>query len=44
MYMNNNKDMAKKEKKKRFHQELARVIVTAAATFGTLGFFCPDPV
>lgn len=39
MYVNNNKDMAKKEKKRRFHQEIARVTVTAAATFATLGFF-----
>ncbi len=39
MYMNNNKDVAKKEKKRRFYQELSRVAVTAAATFGTLGFF-----
>lgn len=39
MYMNNNKDLAKKEKKRRFNQELTRVIVTAGATFGALGFF-----
>lgn len=39
MYMNNNKDLAKKEKKRRFYQELSRVIVTAGATFGVLGFF-----
>lgn len=39
MYVNNNKDLAKKEKKRRFNQELSRVIVTSAATFGTLGFF-----
>lgn len=39
MYMNNNKDLAKKEKKRRFYQELSRVIVTAGATFATLGFF-----
>lgn len=39
MYMNNNKDLAKKEKKRRFYQELSRVAVTAAATFGALGFF-----
>lgn len=39
MYMNNNKDLAKKEKKRRFHQEIARVIVTAGATFATLGYF-----
>lgn len=39
MYMNNNKDVAKKEKKRRFYQEVARVAVTAAATFVTLGYF-----
>lgn len=39
MYVNNNKDLAKKEKKRRFYQEVARVTVTAAATFATLGFF-----
>jgi len=39
MYMNNNKDLAKKEKKKRFYQEVSRVLVTAAATFATLGLF-----
>lgn len=39
MYMNNDKDLAKKEKKRRFYQELSRVIVTAGATFGALGYF-----
>lgn len=39
MYMNNDKDLAKKEKKRRFNQELSRVIVTAGATFGALGYF-----
>lgn len=39
MYMNNNKDLAKKEKKRRFYQEFSRVVVTAGATFGVLGFF-----
>lgn len=39
MYVNNNKDMAKKEKKRRFYQELSRVTVTALATFGALGYF-----
>lgn len=39
MYVNNNKDLAKKEKKRRFNQEVARVLVTAAATFIGLGFF-----
>lgn len=39
MYVNNNKDLAKKEKKRRFYQEISRVAVTAAATFITLGYF-----
>lgn len=39
MYMNNNKDLAAKEKKRRFNQEIIRVVVTAGATFGALGFF-----
>jgi len=39
MYMNNNKKLARKEKKRRFYQELSRVIITAGATFATLGFF-----
>lgn len=39
IYVNNNKDLAKKEKKRRFNQEIARVAVTAAATFFALGFF-----
>lgn len=39
MYMNNNKEMAKKEKKRRFDQEIIRVALTAVATFGALGFF-----
>lgn len=39
MYMNDNKDLARKEKKRRFNQELSRVIITAGATFATLGFF-----
>lgn len=42
MYVNNNKDLAEKEKKRRFYQELSRVIVTAGATFGTLGFFAKE--
>ena len=39
MYMKNDKETATKEKKRRFYQEIARVVVTAAATFGTLGYF-----
>lgn len=39
IYMNNNKDLAKKEKKKRFNQEIARILVTAGATFGVLKLF-----
>lgn len=39
MYVNNKKDMASKEKKRRFNQELARVGITAASTFGILSVF-----
>lgn len=39
IYMNNNKDMAKKEKQRRFNQEFARIAITTAMTFGVLGFF-----
>lgn len=39
IYMNNNKDVAKKEKKKRFNQEAARIILTAGATFGVMKLF-----
>lgn len=39
MYVNNDKDLAKKEKKRRFNQEIARVGITAAATFAALGYF-----
>lgn len=42
MYMNNNKDLARKEKKRRFYQEVVRVVFTAAATFGTLGYFAKE--
>lgn len=38
MYINNDKDLAKKEKKRRFNQEIIRVGITAASTFGVLGF------
>lgn len=39
IYMNNNKDLAKKEKSRRFNQEAARIGITAAATFGVLKLF-----
>ena len=39
IYVNNNKDLAQKEKKRRFVQEVARIGVTAVATFGFLGYF-----
>lgn len=39
MYMNNNKEIAKKEKQRRFNQEIARVVLTAGATFAALGIF-----
>lgn len=39
MYMNNNKDLAKKEKQRRFNQEITRIAITAAGTFITLGAF-----
>lgn len=39
MYMNNNKDLAKKEKQRRFNQEITRIAITAVGTFITLGTF-----
>lgn len=39
MYMNNNKETAGKEKKRRFNQEAARIALTAASTFAVLGLF-----
>lgn len=39
MYMNNNKDTAKKEKKRRFNQEVARIGITATATFYLMSIF-----
>lgn len=39
IYMNNNKEMAKKEKKRRFNQEAARIGITAGATFAVLKLF-----
>lgn len=39
IYMNNNKDLAKKEKNRRFAQEATRIILTSIATFGALKLF-----
>ena len=39
IYVNNNKDLAQKEKKKRFMQEVSRITITAAATFAFLSYF-----
>lgn len=39
IYMNNNKELAKKEKKRRFNQEIARIAMTAGATFYVLKAF-----
>lgn len=39
IYMNNNKDVAKKEKQRRFYQEIARISLTAGATFAMLNIF-----
>lgn len=39
IYMNNNKELAKEEKKRRFRQESARIAITAGATFGVLKLF-----
>lgn len=39
IYMNNNKELAKKEKKRRFNQEVARIGITAGATFAVLRLF-----
>lgn len=39
IYMKNNKDIAKKEKQRRFKQEVIRIAITAAVTFGTLRLF-----
>lgn len=39
IYMNDNKEMAKKEKKRRFKQEAARIGITAGATFAVLRLF-----
>lgn len=39
IYLNDNKDLAKKEKKRRFYQEIARIAITVASTFAVLGMF-----
>lgn len=39
IYVNNDKDLANKEKKRRFKQEAARITITAAATFAFLSYF-----
>lgn len=39
MYMNNDKDAAKKAKQRRFNQEVTRIGITAAATYGVMSFF-----
>lgn len=39
MYMNNNKNTAQKEKKRRFNQEVARIGITATATFYLMSIF-----
>ncbi len=39
IYMNNNKDVAKKEKKRRFNQEVGRILTTTAATYGVMSLF-----
>lgn len=39
MYMNNNKNEARKEKERRFNQEVARIGITATATFYLMSIF-----
>ncbi len=39
IYMKDDKELAKKEKKRRFNQEVARIGITAGATFGVLSLF-----
>lgn len=39
IYINNNKDLAKKEKERRFFQEVSRIAITAASTFALFGIF-----
>lgn len=39
MYMKNNKEDAKNEKKRRFNQELGRILMSTAATYGVISLF-----
>lgn len=39
IYLNDDKDLAKKEKRRRFYQEIARIAITVASTFVVLGMF-----
>ena len=39
IYMNDNKQMAKADKKRRFNQEVTRIAITAGAAFTTLSLF-----
>lgn len=39
IFMNDDKTLAKKEKKRRFNQEAARIGITAGATYGVLSMF-----
>lgn len=39
IYLNNDKDVAKKQKQRRFNQEIVRVGITAASTFAVLGYY-----
>ncbi len=39
IYMNDKKDLAQKDKKRRFNQEVTRIIMTAASTYGVLKLF-----
>lgn len=39
IYMNDDKNIAKKEKQRRFNQEATRIVITAASTFAVLGLF-----
>lgn len=39
MYVKNNKDDAKVEKKRRFNQELGRILMSTAATYGVMSLF-----
>lgn len=39
IYMNNNKSLAKEEKKRRFNQEVIRIGITSAATYAVMSMF-----